>query len=104
MWRFGNVPWVAGLFYGIKPAVAAIVLQAVHRIGSKTLKTPTWMRAGAVGDRAVELRRHRLPEDSVSLGGAGRGAHRLDRFAGGTSAVCIGRGPWRGLGQQPSRL
>src|SRR6186713_119399 len=25
---FGNVGWVAGLFYGIKPAVAAIVLQA----------------------------------------------------------------------------
>jgi len=38
---FGNVPWVAGLLYGIKPAVAAIVLQAVHRIGSKTLKTPS---------------------------------------------------------------
>ena len=37
---FGQVPWVAGLLYGIKPAVAAIVLQAVHRIGSKTLKTP----------------------------------------------------------------
>ena len=37
---FGNVPWVAGLLYGIKPAVAAIVLQAVHRIGSKTLKQP----------------------------------------------------------------
>jgi chromate transporter len=38
---FGNVPWVAGLLYGIKPAVAAIVLQAVHRIGSKTLRKPT---------------------------------------------------------------
>ena len=37
---FGNVPWVAGLLYGIKPAVAALVLQAVHRIGSKTLKQP----------------------------------------------------------------
>jgi len=37
---FGNVPWVAALLYGIKPAVAALVLQAVHRIGSKTLKTP----------------------------------------------------------------
>ena len=37
---FGNVPWVAGLLYGIKPAVAAIVLQAVHRIGSRTLQTP----------------------------------------------------------------
>jgi chromate transporter len=38
---FGNVAWVAGLLYGIKPAVAAIVLQAVHRIGSKVLKKPS---------------------------------------------------------------
>ncbi len=37
---FGDVPLVAGLFYGIKPAVAAIVLHAVYRIGSKTLKNP----------------------------------------------------------------
>lgn len=37
---FGEVNWVAGLFYGIKPAVAAIVLQAVWRIGSRTLKHP----------------------------------------------------------------
>ncbi len=37
---FGQVPWVAGLFYGIKPAVAAIVMQAVYRIGSRTLKHP----------------------------------------------------------------
>ena len=35
---FGHVSWVAALLYGIKPAVAAIVVQAVHRIGSKTLK------------------------------------------------------------------
>ncbi|HEX2544186.1 MAG TPA: chromate efflux transporter, partial [Ramlibacter sp.] len=37
---FGHVNWVAGLFYGIKPAVAAIVLHAVWRIGSRTLKSP----------------------------------------------------------------
>jgi chromate transporter len=37
---FGQIGWVAGLFYGIKPAVAAIVLQAVYRIGSRTLKRP----------------------------------------------------------------
>jgi chromate transporter len=37
---FGDVNWVAGLFYGIKPAVAVIVLQAVWRIGSRTLKNP----------------------------------------------------------------
>lgn len=33
-----DVPAVTGLFYGIKPAVAAIVAQAVHRIGSRSLK------------------------------------------------------------------
>jgi chromate transporter len=38
---FGHVAWVAALLYGIKPAVAALVVQAVHRIGSKTLKTPS---------------------------------------------------------------
>jgi len=37
---YGHVPWVAGVLYGIKPAVAAIVLQAVHRIGSKILRKP----------------------------------------------------------------
>jgi len=37
---FGQVPAVAGFFYGIKPAVAAIVLQAVWRIGSRTLRSP----------------------------------------------------------------
>jgi chromate transporter len=35
---FGQVPLVAGLFYGIKPAVTAIVVQAALRIGSRTLK------------------------------------------------------------------
>lgn len=34
---FGHVAWVAGLLYGIKPAVAALVIHAVHRIGGKTL-------------------------------------------------------------------
>ncbi|HZY17188.1 MAG TPA: chromate efflux transporter [Ramlibacter sp.] len=37
---FGHLGWVAGLFYGIKPAVAAIVLQAVWRIGGRTLARP----------------------------------------------------------------
>ena len=38
---FGQVSWVAGLLYGIKPAVAALVLAAVHRMGGKILKTPS---------------------------------------------------------------
>ena len=37
---FGQQPVVAGIFYGIKPAVAAIVLHALHRIASKSLGNP----------------------------------------------------------------
>lgn len=37
---FGQQPLVAGLFYGIKPAVAAIVLHALHRIAGKSLGNP----------------------------------------------------------------
>ena len=45
---FGNVPLVAGLFYGIKPAVTAIVVQAAHRIGSRALKNNVlWAIAAA---------------------------------------------------------
>src|SRR6201981_2779077 len=34
----GNLPWIAAIFYGLKPAVLAIVTAAVIRIGSKALK------------------------------------------------------------------
>lgn len=45
---FGDVPLIAGLFYGIKPAVTAIVIQATHRIGSRALKNGTlWAIAAA---------------------------------------------------------
>lgn len=49
---FGQVGWVVGVLYGIKPAVAAIVVQAVWRIGGKVLRTPReapWLWAMAIG-------------------------------------------------------
>src|SRR5450830_1596765 len=36
--RFGQLPLIAGVLYGIKPAVVAIVLFAAYRIGSRALK------------------------------------------------------------------
>ena len=36
--KYADVPIIAGLFYGIKPAVAAIVFHATYRIGSRSLK------------------------------------------------------------------
>jgi chromate transporter len=35
---YGNLPWVQGIFYGIRPAVVAVVLFAAWRIGSRALK------------------------------------------------------------------
>ncbi|MGV3538833.1 MAG: chromate efflux transporter, partial [Rufibacter sp.] len=36
---FGTIPWVAALFYGLKPAVVAIVALALLKIAGKSLKT-----------------------------------------------------------------
>jgi len=45
---FGDVPLVAGILYGIKPAVTAIVVFAAYRIGTRALKNPTlWAIAAA---------------------------------------------------------
>ena len=44
--RFGSVPAIAGILYGIKPAVVAIVFFAAYRIGTRVLKnTALWMIA-----------------------------------------------------------
>lgn len=44
---FGDAPVVAGILYGVKPAVVAIVLAAAWRIGSRSL-TNRWLIAIAV--------------------------------------------------------
>ena len=41
---FGSLPAVAGIFFGLKPAVAALVVHAAHRIGSRALKN-RWLWA-----------------------------------------------------------
>ncbi len=40
--RFGAVPWIAAIFYGLKPAVTAIVAVAVIRIGQRALQPPVF--------------------------------------------------------------
>lgn len=65
---YGDVPVVAGLFYGIKPAVTAIVLQAAHRIGSRALKNPwLWTIAGA---SFVAIFALKLPFPLIVIGAA----------------------------------
>jgi len=65
---FGEVPVVAGLFYGIKPAVTAIVVQAAHRIGSRALKN-NWLWAIAAAS-FVAIFALNLPFPLIVLGAA----------------------------------
>jgi chromate transport protein ChrA len=42
----GNIAWVAAVFYGLQPAVVAIVAAAILRIGGKALKNSLMVRCG----------------------------------------------------------
>ncbi len=88
---FGDVPLVAGLFYGIKPAITAVVVHAVHRIGSRVLKNGVmWAIAAAafvaifgmnvpfpfivIGAALIGYLGGRFRPDKFQLGGGGHGA------------------------------
>src|SRR5216684_3500527 len=38
--RFGNLPWIAAMFNGLKPVVIALVIVALQRIAGRTLRGP----------------------------------------------------------------
>ena len=49
----GSVPWVAAIFFGLKPAVMAIVAHAVIRIGKKSLKNGVMYAISALAFVAI---------------------------------------------------
>jgi chromate transporter len=51
--EYGNVPWIAAIFYGLKPAVMAIVAAAVLRIGKKALKNEVMWGLAALAFIAI---------------------------------------------------
>lgn len=50
---YGALPAVAGVLYGIKPAVVAIVLFAAYRIGARTLKNKVLWSIAAIAFLAI---------------------------------------------------
>ena len=94
---FGQQPLVAGIFYGIKPAVAAIVLHALHRIASRSLGHPLQAPApwaiAALSFIAIWL--FQLPFPLVVLAAMLSGAV-LARWAPGS----LGRGKAHGAAAQ----
>jgi chromate transporter len=69
---YGHVGVVAGVLYGIKPAVAAIVLHAAWRIGSRTLRNAWLWAIAAAAFGAIHLLG--VPFPAIVLGAAVLGA------------------------------
>ena len=63
---FGNLPWIAAIFYGLKPAVTAIVLVAVIRIGRKALKNEVMWALAALAFVAIYFLK--MPFPAIVLG------------------------------------
>ena len=94
----GNQPLVAGLFYGIKPAVTAIVVQAAWRIGSRALRSGwLWAIAAAsfVGIFALNVPFPAIVLVAACAGPGGR--------APGTRCVCGRRRPCDPPQRAPAR-
>ena len=92
--RYGQVPAIAAVLYGVKPAVVAIVLAAAWRIGSRALRHPVlWLIAAAA---FLALFVANVPFPLVIAGAAaigfigGRIAPRVFAIAGHTAAKDAG--------------
>ena len=74
---YGNVPLVAGIFYGIKPAVVAIVLAAAWRIGSRALGHPALWAVAAAAFAAIFAFKVPFPAIVIAAGAIGFVGGRL---------------------------
>ena len=94
---YGNLPLVAGVFYGIKPAVVAIVLAAAHRIGSRSLKNAWLWTIAAAAFIAIFALHAPFPAIILGAGIAGYlgGRFAPDKFSagGGHGTAKAGQGP-----------
>lgn len=89
---WGSVPLVAGVFYGIKPAVVAIVLAAAWRIGQRALKHPALWGVAAAAFVAIFAFDAPFPAIVLAAGAIG--------YAGGQLAPHIFSGGGHGTAQK----
>ena len=65
---YGTVPWVAAIFFGLKPAVTAIVLVAVIRIGRRALKNTVMWSVAVLAFGAIYFFKVPFPVIVLSAG------------------------------------
>lgn len=92
---YGDVGVVAGLFFGLKAAVLAIVLQAVVRIGRRALKNPVMVALAAASFVAIFGFAAPFPAIILAAGLIGYlgGRSGLKAFAGGGGHGAAGTAP-----------
>ena len=66
--RFGNLPWIEAVFYGLKPAVVAIVASAVLRIGGRALRNSVMWTLAALAFAAIYFFKVPFPIIIVTAG------------------------------------
>jgi chromate transporter len=88
---YGSLPAVAGLLYGVKPAVVAIVLAAAWRIGSRALKHPALWAISAAAFIAIYVMHAPFPAIVIVAGllgaAGGKFAPRVFAAGGGHGAA-----------------
>ena len=98
---YGNVPEVAALFFGLKAAVLAIVLHAVHRVGSRALKSGAMIALAVLAFIAIFFSHMPFPLIVLAAGVIGFIGARS-----GSSAFVVGggHGPSQAVSAEESRL
>jgi chromate transporter len=96
----GKQPWMGAVFYGLKPAVLAMVVSALVRIGRKTLKN-SLMWAVALGAFVLIYFFH-VPFPLIILAAGGVGFGSLLFRPGDPVAACAATG--KGSAQDPAAL
>jgi len=82
---YGSLPQVAGVLYGIKPAVVAIVVFAAYRIGSRALKNSVLWCMSVLAFLAITMFNVSFPYIVLVAGLIGYAGSRIapDKFATG---------------------
>ncbi len=91
----GHLPWLAAVFYGLLPAVIAVVAEAVLRIGKKALRTPALWSVAAASFVAIyffQLSFVIIIASAALLGWIGQRAARLQFPSGSGHASGKGSG------------
>jgi chromate transporter len=98
--RYGELAWVAGLFFGVKAAVVAIVFQAVIRIGGRALGSVPKRIVAVAAFLALALGDIPFPLIVIAAGLAGW----LYARSGSTAFTAAGHGAASGYSDAESAL